>query len=253
MNVRVQLFGQKWQRVVSSFVDVYSRSIACIEADEGRVVPRRLTTRSVSNAAPIAPASPRVRVDVDLGVGHALLDVVDLRLERGEVVLRAALEHERAAERGHARDLHDVLPDVLRQHLREAREQLLLRVALLLEVHAVGVEEHGAAVAELRRELGLEGDVGVLGDRDAELSRPSPAAACRCRPSTGSTAGSSVMSPFCMNRTLMSCPPMSQMTSTSPKKCTAHIMCATVSTMFTSALHATPRARRRRSRWRRSR
>ena len=46
------------------------------------------------------------------------------------------------------------------------------------------------------------------------------------------------MSPFFMNRTLMSCPPMSQMTSTSPKKCTALIMCATVSTMFTSALHA---------------
>ncbi len=34
----------------------------------------------------------------------------------------------------------------------------------------------------------------------------------------------------------MSWPPMSQMTSTSlPKKCTADIMCATVSTMFTSA------------------
>ena len=42
------------------------------------------------------------------------------------------------------------------------------------------------------------------------------------------------MSPFFMKRTLMSCPPMSQMTSTSPKKCTALIMCATVSTMFTS-------------------
>ena len=32
------------------------------------------------------------------------------------------------------------------------------------------------------------------------------------------------MSPFFMKRTLMSCPPMSQMTSTSPKKCTALIM-----------------------------
>ncbi len=42
------------------------------------------------------------------------------------------------------------------------------------------------------------------------------------------------MSPFFMNRTLMSCPPMSQMTSMSPKKCTALIMCATVSTTFTS-------------------
>ena len=36
-----------------------------------------------------------------------------------------------------------------------------LRVALLLEVHAVGVEEHRAAVAELRRELGLERDVSA--------------------------------------------------------------------------------------------
>ena len=71
-------------------------------------------------------------------------------------------------ERRHARDLHDVLPDVLRQHLREAGEHLLLREALLLEVHAIGVEEDGAAVAELRRELGLERDVGELGDRDAE-------------------------------------------------------------------------------------
>ena len=33
----------------------------------------------------------------------------------------------------------------------------------------------------------------------------------------------------------MSCPPMSQMTSTSPKNFTAAIMCATVSTMLTSA------------------
>jgi hypothetical protein len=32
------------------------------------------------------------------------------------------------------------------------------------------------------------------------------------------------MSPFFMNRTLMSCPPMSQMTSTSPKNFTALIM-----------------------------
>ena len=37
MNVRAHLFGQKWQRVASSFVDVYSRSIAGIEADERRL------------------------------------------------------------------------------------------------------------------------------------------------------------------------------------------------------------------------
>ena len=142
------------------------------------------------------------------------------------------------AERGQARDLHHVLPDVLRQHLREAGEQLLLREALLLEVHAVGIEEDGAAVAELRRELGLEGDLGVLGDRDAELIGHRLQQHAVAGGAASSTAGSCAMSPFFMNRTLMSCPPMSQMTSTSPKKCTALIMCATVSTMFTSADHA---------------
>jgi hypothetical protein len=42
-------------------------------------------------------------------------------------------------------------------------------------------------------------------------------------------------SPFCMNITLMSCPPMSQMTSTAGNQRFALIMCATVSTMFASA------------------
>ena len=36
MNVRLHSFGQKWQTVSSSFFDVYSRSIARIDADEGR-------------------------------------------------------------------------------------------------------------------------------------------------------------------------------------------------------------------------
>src|SRR5436305_1516029 len=84
-----------------------------------------------------------------IGAGDALLDVVDLGLHGREVVLRAPLEDVARAERGEPRDLHDVLPDVLREHLGEPGEQLLLREALLLEVHAIGVEEDGAAVAEL--------------------------------------------------------------------------------------------------------
>ena len=106
----------------------------------------------------------------DLAAGHPLLDVVHLRLHRGQVVLGAALQHELAARGRPAAALPDhVLPDVLGQHLGQAREQLLLGEALLLEVHPVGVEEHGAAVAELGRQLRLEGRVGVLGDREAEL------------------------------------------------------------------------------------
>ena len=117
-----------------------------IEADERGLAAAARHAQRLERGADRAGLAA-VRVEVDLGVRDALLDVIDLRLERGEVLLRAALEDEHAAELGHARDLDDVLPDVLRQHEREAREQLLLRVAFLLEVHAVGVEEHGAAVA----------------------------------------------------------------------------------------------------------
>ncbi len=105
----------------------------------------------------------------DLAVGHALLDVVDLRLDRGEVVLGAALQDELAPESREARHADHVLPDVLRQHLGEAREELLLGEALLLEVHPIGVEEDRAAVAELRRQRRAEGVVGVLRHWQAEL------------------------------------------------------------------------------------
>ena len=139
-----------------------------IETDERRLAAAARHAECLERGADRAGLTA-VRVEVDLGVRDALLDVIDLRLERGEVLLRAALEDEHAAELGHARDLDDVLPDVLRQHEREAGEQLLLRVAFLLEVHAVGVEEHGAAVAELRREARFERDLGVLLHGHAEL------------------------------------------------------------------------------------
>ena len=120
MNVREQLFGQKLQRVFSSFVDVYVDVDRLIEADERRLAAAARHAQRLERGADRAGLAA-VRVQVDLGVRDALLDVVDLRLERGDVLLRAALEHEHAAELGHARDLHDVLPDVLRQHEREAR------------------------------------------------------------------------------------------------------------------------------------
>ena len=97
--------------------------------------------------------------------------VIDLRLEGGEVVLRAALEHVLGAERRHARDLHHVLPDVLRQDLGETGEHLLLGEALLLEVDPVGVQKYSAAIAELGRQLGGESHVGEVGDRHAERLR----------------------------------------------------------------------------------
>ena len=95
MNVRAQLFGQKWQRVVSSFIAVYSRSIAAsmpMNVD----VPLALDHAQGLHRGADRAGLAGVRVDVDLGARDALLDVVDLRLDRGEVVLRAALEHELA-------------------------------------------------------------------------------------------------------------------------------------------------------------
>ncbi len=168
MNVRAQLFGQKWQRVDSSLTALNFEIDRGVDADERREPLARDHAAGLHRGADRARLA-RVRVDVDLGAGNARLDVVDLRLERGQVVLRPALQHELLAQLRHARDLDDVLPDVLGQHLRQPGEQLLLREALLLEVDAVGVEEHRAAVAELGRQLGLERDVGVVGDLDAEL------------------------------------------------------------------------------------
>ena len=75
---------------------VYSRSIAA-SMPMNVELPLRLTTRSVSIAAPMAPASPVCGWTNTSAPGHALLDVVDLRLDGREVVLRAALEDELAS------------------------------------------------------------------------------------------------------------------------------------------------------------
>ena len=168
MNVRAHRFGQKWQRVVSSLTDDELDVDRRIDADERRIAAPLDHAQGLERRADRARLAA-VRVDVDLGAGHALLDVVDLGLDRRQVVLRAALEHVLRAQRRHARDLHHVLPDVLGQHLRQAGEQLLFRVALLLEVHAIAVEEDRAAVAELGRQLGAERRLGVVGDLHAEL------------------------------------------------------------------------------------
>ncbi len=112
-----------------------------------------------------------VRMHLDARAGHAFLDVVDLRLDCREVVLRPALEHVAGPELRESRNLDDVLPHVLGQHHRQAREELLLRVAFLLEIHTVRIEEHGATVAELRAQRCLERGIRVLGHRQAELVR----------------------------------------------------------------------------------
>ena len=105
-----------------------------------------------------------VRVDIHLGVWNALLDVVDLRFDRGQVVLRAALEHIARAKGREPRDLDHVLPHVLRKDLGETGQELFLAEALLLEVHAIRVQEHRTAVAKNGGQLGFECRLRILGD-----------------------------------------------------------------------------------------
>ena len=106
---------------------------------------------------------------VHFSVRHALIDVVDLRFDGGHVVLGATLQDELAPKRSHARNADDVLPDVLREHLSKTRKQLFLAETFLLKVHAVGVQEDRAAVAELWSQFRFERVLRVLGDGQAEL------------------------------------------------------------------------------------
>ena len=113
-----------------------------------------------------------VLVDDDVGldafVAEARFDEIDLGLDGGEVVLRAALEDESVAERGQVRNLRDVQPDIFRQDVGEAGENFFRLPALALEIDDVGLHEDGAAVAEHGHGLGAEGQVGELGDVEAE-------------------------------------------------------------------------------------
>ncbi len=92
----------------------------------------------------------RMRMYADDCAGHALPDIVHLRLDGRQVMLGTALEHIFRAQFRHAWNLHDILPDILGQHAGKPREQLFLVIAFLLEVHPVGVQEDGAAIAEIR-------------------------------------------------------------------------------------------------------
>src|SRR6185437_5812514 len=99
---------------------------------------------------------------------EAGLDKVHLRLHRRQVVLRAALQDEFAPDGGQVGNLRHVQPDVFRQHVTQAGHDLFRLPTLALEVHDIGLHEHGAAITELRVAFGAEGDVGKLLHLEAE-------------------------------------------------------------------------------------
>ena len=93
------------------------------------LLPRRLTTRSVSIAAPIAPASP-VWGERIPRPRERDPDVIHLRFDRRQVVLRTTLQTKRLprlAMRGICRRT----ATRSWQHLRKTRKQLFFGVAFL--------------------------------------------------------------------------------------------------------------------------
>src|ERR1017187_4644732 len=72
---------------------------------------------------------------------EARFDEIHLRFHGGQVVLRAALQQEARADGGEIGNLRNVQPDVLGQHVAEARHDLFRLPALPLEVHNVALHE----------------------------------------------------------------------------------------------------------------
>ena len=120
-----------------------------IQTNKGRVASALGHTQCFKRRAQSASFTG-MRVNVNLGIGHAFADVIDLGLDRRQILLSAALQYKNTPQFGHARHLHHVLPDVFRQHQRQPGQQFFGVVAFFLEVDSVRVEEHRTAVAEGR-------------------------------------------------------------------------------------------------------
>src|SRR5262249_45169860 len=161
---------EKTSRVLVS-VRVVADLIDLLQPDEARpqsVIPEpdRLNRRAYRARF----ATVFVHGDARLNVFafESRFDEIHLRLDGGEVMLRAALQNEVRAERRDVRNLRDVEPDVFRQHGGEARHDLFRLPSLALEIDDVRLHEDRAAVAEGRHRLRAESDVGVIFDLHPE-------------------------------------------------------------------------------------
>ncbi len=89
-------------------------------------------------------------------------DEVHFGLHHGEVVLRSSLQHEGRTQPRKVRYLGDVEPDVLGQHGRESRQDLRRSPPAPLEIDDVRLEEHGAAVTEVRHRVRGERHISIV-------------------------------------------------------------------------------------------
>src|SRR4051812_22794682 len=97
----------------------------------------------------------------NLGIRRSLADVIELRLNRCQVVLCAALQDVASAKRGETRNLHDVLPDIFRQDGSEPRKELFLGVAFPLKIDPVAIQKHGAPIAKDGSDLSSKSSICV--------------------------------------------------------------------------------------------
>ena len=169
-KVRRQAFLQKLQRVFAARRAI--RDLANgIQADEGgemAVAPtaNRFDARANRSRFAAVLVNNNFRLDpqgVEVGAQE-----VHLRLDRSEIVLRAALQNEPCSQGRQAWHLGDIQENIPRQHRRQAGQDFFRPPALALEVNDVGLQEHRAAVAEHRHGGGGESHIRIVLDRNAE-------------------------------------------------------------------------------------
>ena len=145
-----------------------------VEADERRLAslpPQADGLEARADRAGLAA----VLVEHDVGLAHLALEVVadevDLRLDRRQVALRAALQHEPPAEPREVGRLGHVEEHVPGQHGGQAGENLLRLPAVALHVGDLRLQEQHAPLAEHRHLARGERRLGELLDRVAEAAR----------------------------------------------------------------------------------
>ena len=92
-----------------------------MNVDLAAVVPEASGFKRRADGAGFAAVLVDDHVGLHVLALEARLDEIHLRLHRGQVVLRAALQQEARADGGKVGNLRNVQPDVLGQHVAQAR------------------------------------------------------------------------------------------------------------------------------------
>ena len=162
-----------------------------VQADEGAgasLAPQADRLQPRADGSRFAAVRMNRNLRLDAAAAKAGAQKIHLRLDRGQIALRASLQDEARTQRGEAGSLGHVQKDVARQHRGQSGQNLLGAPALALEVDDLRLQKDRAAVAEDRHGAGGEGRLGIPLDRNAKAPPRSIAENSRCRPSTACSA-----------------------------------------------------------------